>query len=69
MSDLPESPITLNSLEIGWLLGRINFDDPSLADAPLFVWNLYRKLKTAAIANGVEWYYGDPAAMPKEPSE
>lgn len=64
-SALPTSDVPLNSLEIGWLMGaavlrRAEDGDPVAR-------RLYLKLKAAAIANGVEWYYGDP--FPIESSE
>jgi hypothetical protein len=55
-----EQVVSLNLIEIGWLMGQIiargwaiKGDDPMAR----VVW---RKLRAAAIAGGVEWRYGDP---------
>lgn len=54
---LPESPALLNSLETGWLLAKVL---PEAARGDRVARGLYVKLKACSIANGVEWYYGDP---------
>jgi hypothetical protein len=55
---LPTSDVPLNSLEIGWLMAAAILDRAESGDK--VAQRLYKKLKAAAIANGVEWYYGDP---------
>lgn len=55
---LPESPVPLNSYEIGWLMAAAVLKRAEEGDG--IARTLYLKLKAAAIANGVEWYYGDP---------
>jgi hypothetical protein len=51
------SAIDLDLIENGWILAAVwrkakNGDEIARS--------IYRKLKAAAVADGVEWYYGDP---------
>lgn len=49
--------VHLTVFELGYLLGLV-YDRAKATDPT--AQGLYRKLKEAAIAAGVEWYYGDP---------
>jgi hypothetical protein len=57
MSDLPTQPVPCNVLELGWLWHAVA--DKAREGDPI-ARALYLKVKAAAIAAGVEWYYGDP---------
>jgi hypothetical protein len=62
---LPETMVGLNLLEIGWLSASVwsrLATDPRDRTARA----LFPKLKVAAVALGVEWYYGELPPLPEE---
>lgn len=56
------TPVELNLIEQGWLMVAV-WDRAQRGDP--YARSIYLKLKSAAVAAGVEWYYGDP--WPLEP--
>jgi hypothetical protein len=56
---LPTAPVALNVLELGYLGAICPLWDRAAAGDPV-ARGIYLKLKAAAIALGVVWYYGDP---------
>ena len=59
MAELPTTPVQMNLLELGWLTtGGTVWDRAKTGDPVARA--LYLKMKAAAIALGVKWYYGDP---------
>ena len=55
---MPVAKIELNALQIGWLMGGLVWDRSKEGDP--IARSLYLRLKAAAIACGVDWYYDDP---------
>lgn len=57
-NELPTVPVPLTLVELGWLTMAVW--DRAKEGQDFVARALYLKIKVAAIALGVDWYYGDP---------
>jgi hypothetical protein len=61
---IESAPIEVDLIENGWLLAAVW---PRAREGDQVARALYLKLKAAAIACGVVWYYGDPWPIENTP--